>query len=520
VQGAAVGAAIFGLHPIHTEAVTGIVGRAELLMSLAMLGALLLAIKQKVGWSLAVFSLGLFAKEQTVMLPAVIVLYDLCKKPRAGPPSRRRRRTPREPLFSRADLVRYGSYGLVLFAYLIVRGIALGGLALAPAAFLDNPLAYVDTWERVLTAFKVAGYYLWLSLWPASLSADYSYNAVPIARSLLEPGVAFGVLSWGALTWLMARAYRTGDRRIAFAIGLTLLGFLPVSNLLVAIGTIMGERLFYLPSAGLCLLAALGYEAVKHATCDVRSSTFPASTSPSPPYKGGVFNVERRTSHLARMLALARTSHVAPFLVIAICLALAGRTIARNLDWENDHTLFRSAEKAVPTSAKIQAYVGRVFQGGHEWDNALRHYQTALTIYPAYMNTDASINVNIGDVYFKLGQLEKAVEALERAIRLAPSSPEAHYNLGLVYGRLGRYAEAEPMVRKALALRQAFPEAHNTLSRLLVETRRYDAALAEADAAIEIRPTFPEAFYNRGLALQGLGRDSEANEAFAKAMKE
>jgi len=44
----------------------------------------------------------------------------------------------------------------------------------------DNPLVGAGFWTARLTAVKVIGMYLWLFLWPARLSADYSYNAVPL----------------------------------------------------------------------------------------------------------------------------------------------------------------------------------------------------------------------------------------------------------------------------------------------------------------------------------------------------
>ena len=50
----------------------------------------------------------------------------------------------------------------------------------------------------------------------------------------------------------------TGHSPVVFGVGFTVLTFLPASNFLRPIGTIMGERLFYLPSAGLCLLVGAG----------------------------------------------------------------------------------------------------------------------------------------------------------------------------------------------------------------------------------------------------------------------
>ena len=467
--GATCAAVLFAVHPLHTEAVTGIVGRAELLMTVGTLGGLWSAATGRRGLSLIAFAFGLLSKEQAVMLPAVILLYECCFG--KGLPSR-----------PGAVFSQYGGYAAVFVGYLLLRGMVLGSLAPVPIPFIDNPLAYLDGDARVLGAVKVAGLYLWLCVWPAALSADYSYNAIPVPNSLSDPILLFSLATWGGLVVWMIRSFVKGDRRVAFCIGFTILVFLPVSNLVIPIGTIMGERLFYLPSVGLCLLAGLGWEWVRGHT---------------------------EGSRLARQVGLA--------LLIAICLALLTRTAIRNLDWASNDLLWRSAAQVEPTSAKMRHYLGRAAQAAGDWDQALRRYQEALRIYPAYARTDAALNINLGDVYFKLGKLENAAEALERGTALHPASSSAHYNLGLVYARLGRYKEAETAIRKALDLKPEFPEASNTLGRLLLELGRTEEALAAVEEALRARPQFPEAHYNRGLTLRALGRTQEAIAEFQRA---
>jgi hypothetical protein len=81
------------------------------------------------------------------------------------------------------------------------------------ARFGDNPLMSAGFWTARLTAFKVIGKYLWLFVWPAHLSADYSYNAVPLfgwqpvdwedAKALIALAVCLGAAV------LAVRWYRT-----------------------------------------------------------------------------------------------------------------------------------------------------------------------------------------------------------------------------------------------------------------------------------------------------------------------
>jgi Tfp pilus assembly protein PilF len=480
LKAAVIVAATFGLHPLHTEAVTSIVGRAELLMSLCVLSGLWLAADARFGLSLIAFALGLLSKEQAVMLPVLILLYESCA---IAPLQRRSTETEHSRSSLRILFTEYWPYAVVLSGYLVLRWWALGGLALAPIPFLDNPIAYLNGTERLLTAIRVAGKYLWLCIWPASLSVDYSYNAIPSPHSPLEYPALLSLAAWGMLTILMIQAYFVGDRRTAFCIGFTVVTFIPVSNLFIPIGTIMGERLFYLPSVGLCLLLGLGWDKLSQAW---------------------------KRHRFIHPLALV--------LMTVICASLFGRTIMRNKDWANNATLWKSAESVVPSSAKIQQYFGRQAQAEGEWSEALRRYRKALEIYPDYQATDTALNINLGDVHYKLGNLAEAATALERAVSLSPQSSSAQYNLGLVQARMGHYQKAEVSIRKALDLKPQFPEANNTLARLLLEMGRGEESLAAANSALQQRPEFPAAHYNRGLALKALGRKSEADIEFQRAL--
>lgn len=70
---------LFAAHPIHCEAVAGLVGRADLLCTLFFLSGLEAYLKSyrpavTVGWSVAAF----LAKEYGIMLLPLCFLYDLC----------------------------------------------------------------------------------------------------------------------------------------------------------------------------------------------------------------------------------------------------------------------------------------------------------------------------------------------------------------------------------------------------------------------------------------------------------
>src|SRR5574341_282461 len=169
-----VAAALFAVHPVHTEAVTAIIGRAELMMSVGGLAFFWFARAGKLWLACLALAFAVFSKEQALVLPLVLLISEGSSR----------------QLCLRAASHRYAAYGLILVGYLAFRWLALGGFSLPPVDSLVNPAATAGTGVRVWTAIKVAGMYLWLMVWPAALSANYSFDSMPLAHSPLDPAVA------------------------------------------------------------------------------------------------------------------------------------------------------------------------------------------------------------------------------------------------------------------------------------------------------------------------------------------
>jgi len=475
-RAALVSALLFALHPIHVEAVAGVVGRAELLMAAGVFASLWWGIRGRRALSLTAFLVALLSKEQAVVLPFLMLLYDVSFNPQTQAVQAQHTRL-------RRSLVRYGPYVALLFGYGLVRGMILG-LSPPPTPFLDNPLPHLDWWPRLLTTIKVAGQYLLLFIWPGQLSADYSYNAIPASHSLLDGGVLFGLLAWGGLLTVTVVSYRRAPR-IFFAVGILFVTFVPVSNAILPIGTIMGERLFYLPSAGLCLLCGAAFDAFVGWT-----------------YVGSAAG-DARPAARGHLLHLIRATGLG--LLIALCLVLLLRTMLRTKDWADDEHLARSAVEVVPNSAKVHSILGRLAKDNRQWDTAIEQFQSALQIYPEYRSVDPTLNSNFGIALIESGHTAEGVEAFERAVALEPRWSLPRYNLGFAYAKQGRHREAEAAYHDAARLNDEDPKPYTGLAFLYLKELRYDDALSAAEAALKRDPSYAEAQFVKDQALRALG---------------
>lgn len=491
---AAAGASLFAVHPIHTEAVNWIVSRPELMMSAGVLSALWLAARGHPRLSLIGFTVGLFSKEQAAMTPLLLVLYDACLGSRVGAPPG-----------GRAALGwafrRYGGYAAILAVYLLVWRLVAGGLVPPTYPFVDSPFEHLNTLDRIFSVVKVAGRYLWLMLWPASLSVDYGYRSILPATSLVDGGAAWGFLSWAGLAGLAAWGMRR-DRRITFSVGLTVLTFFPTSNLLFSTGATMGERWFYLPSAGLCLLLALGCEGLLAR------------------YGAGPGLTRYRPAPGPRLWSPVAARWIGAAILAALCLTLAVRTAHRNRDWLDGETLFASAVRIWPDNAKAHTLLGHEFKQKGDPENlrrAIEEYRTAFRIFPGYRN-DAVFAASIGEVLLGMGEPALATEALERAVELNSHWFIPQYNLSLAYALRGDDGKAEESWRRTLALNPDDPRVSSGLSRFYLERREFERALAAADLALQVAPRFLDAHVNRALALEGLKRPAEAADSYRRAL--
>jgi protein O-mannosyl-transferase len=498
-------AAIWGLHPLLTESVTNIVGRADLLAAFGVLAGLLCHARsaavprRHMAWLAglaAAQTVALFSKESGAVLPGLMLLYDLAFSDRAN----WRRRAPA-----------YVAVAIPVAVFLLVRAELGMHMLIDPA---ENPLVSAGFWTARLTAVKVIGKYLWLFVWPARLSADYSYNAVPLsgwhdAGAFLALAVLLGAA-------VLAVRWRRKTAPLLFFLVFFLAALSPTSNVIVLIGSIMAERFLYLPSVGLagCVVAA------------------------------------------AYMAGRSRVAAPAAWAVLGlVSIAYTARTRARNVDWQDGLSLWTSTVAVCPDSARphynlakeLEHIPGRMPQAIAEYREALRiqpdsadthdnlgnalagfpdrlpeaitEYRQALRIRPDL----AVVHNDLANALARVtGGLSEAVTEYHAALRLQPQNAEVHYNLANALSAIpGAVAESIAEYRAALRIQPNHADAHNNLGNALAGVPgQLPEAIAEYQAALRLQPGMAAAHINLGNALFGIpGRLPEAIAEYQAALR-
>ena len=419
-----VAALLFAVLPIHTEAVDWIVGRSELLAAGLLFAAWLFHLRDRPILAALCFTLALLSKESAIAFLPMVLAGDCA-----------RRELKPWPV--------YASFAGVSLVYLFVLRSAQGGhFGPAEIAVLDNPLSRLPAKWRILNALRVAWKYVGLQIYPATLSCDYSFDEISLYADWRHtlPGL---LAALGAIAaWFWAIWKRKAGYAISGAIYLA--GFAVTANVLTPTGTIMGERLAYLPSAGLCLLLALLWTSLE----------------------------SRR-----RQLAIA--------LLVVVVAAFGLRSIVRNRDWKDNLTLYGAGVGAAPGSAKMHSYLGGAYLLNKQFDLARQEFQTALRIYPEFPDTIESL----GLLESWTGNRAQAIRLMETALGMSDRK-NINYdymamNLAAALIEAGRAQEALTILDREIADAPQYSRAWS--NRAVIHLQRGEIAAARDDAQSALR---------------------------------
>lgn len=442
---------LFAVHPIHTEAVANVVGRAEILAA----GLALLALiarrrgERSAAWSavsLLAYGVALLAKEHVIALLVLLPLMDLLVGDGGSVRAFVRR-------LRGARLGFYVGLVAVTVAYVALRTAAIGDVGVDASTISRIPMwqnvtARAGAGERVLTALYVMAHACWLLLWPVSLSADYSFAHITLVRSPAEPRALVGLAAL-----LVACAATMVLRRRPRALFWMALGMLPygvVSNLPFPVGTIFAERLLYLPSVAFAVGAAW-------LIASRAPRTIPANTCRA----------------------------VAALLIAGLGL----RTVARNGVWRDNMTLAESMVASAPRSVQAHHLLANSLFDAGRYPEAVQEYQAALAIHP----DDVDVLFNAGAAHMLMQHKDEALRLFDRVTELEPKRFAAWIDKAAISNQAGDFEPGLRAAEQAIAVRGDVPNGYVMRGFALRGLGR----LAEARASFET-----------ALRLPGVGQDA------------
>lgn len=489
---AAVAGIIFAVHPVHTEAVSNVIGRGELLAAF-WCGVSWLCWKEyqeasspfrKYGLFLAAsgaYLIGLLTKESIIVLPILLFGVDLFRADRV------------------AELRQFGERFLKLAVpYLgFVGGLAIyfglrsmAGQILSQSSEISLPeMAKLSYWGRLATMASMSLEYFRLlivgyPLRPYYDPLTFGVLSSPNWRSWLG---LFGVigLALGAIV-----AYRRAPI-VTFAIGFVFVTLGLFSNIVFLVGSLVAERFLYLPSVGYAILIAWLAE----------QYVFSAFRSDKP----------------------ASGQLIAAVVLLVWCVGYIGITARRNLDWANNEALFTRFIETDPKSSLGYTIVGDIFFRRGEIPEARRLFEHCLTLSPSSF----AGHWGLCQIDFQEG---KALDCRKRVDFLLGFEPpqllppaddwaQVHMLNARLLAQEQNWEKAIIAADRAVVLSPVVPDAQLLAADIRAQANQIDSALRLYQALIRQYPNFDRGLNNYGVILLRLGKLTEAEAQFQQALR-
>lgn len=495
-------AAIFAVHPLHSEVINEVVGRSELLAALLVLAALIFARTATRKGNILVglsFFLALLAKEHAITLIAILPLFDAFTE-KSWQVWRKR-----WPLYAALAAI------AVLWLAWKTFGVLHGGRPEIPHP-LFVPLFYLGGFERVLAALQLQWLYLGKLLLPLHQQAVYSGEnfftprlfAITPASSiaLLGTATAIGLCTCGIKRWHV----------LAFAFLLYLVAILPTANLLFPISVNFAERLMYFPSVWFSVFIASTlawalrrgndprafrltggvYVALLLGLCLARNPAFTdeirlwrTEVRSDPQNVVAWFylaeSLNRRGEQVASEEAFRQMLMLAPDFSFELNRT-AVNLIARGRAREGIGLALQSLRDPENDVAATTMILADGYMQIRDFANAL-HWLEQLP--PPEQSTDEYWELR-GKAYQGLGHHDQAVSAYERVREWGPT-PNGQLAFGLSLFALGREDEAERWLRKGLA-EQDDADGWHALGIILAQKERTSEAVDAFSRAVKLAP--------------------------------
>lgn len=479
-------ALVFIALPVHTEAVANIKGRDEILSMLFSLIASNLIIKyldegkRITTLLLGAFCLllGLLSKENAITFFAVIPMMIW--------------------FFRKATLKDYVPVMVSVAAasgiFLILRqSFTNTAISQEVTELMNNPFYGMTVAQKYATIIFTFGKYLWLIIFPVTLSHDYypyqitihDFSSIGTIISLLlcAAGLLIALLQFGKKTLL------------SFCILFFALTFSVVSNLVFPVGTFMSERFVFMPSLAYSILLAYLIEQIPL----YKFNTFPFSKAVVSPKVAAE--------------SFFRTRYIQVILVLVLG-AYSVRTILRNPAWKDNFTLFLTDINNSPNSAKLNNAAGGELIAQSDKDTsqeekmkkinrAIPYLQKAIQIYPKYNNA----YLLLGNAHLKGDRdFEKAFDAYKHALLINPDYGDALQNMGVLLNNWTDVPKKVAALKDFIKEQPNNPRLYSLLGTVYNDTGELDSAIIVYRKEIQVNANSSDA-YNQIGAIYGRGKN-------------
>ena len=409
-RAARIASLLFCVHPVHVEAVASLVGRADSLCGFFYILAMLIYVeslggagifdkggvpkqesRQKplyFGFAILLGGFASFSKEIGVTVFAAFFALEVAMCLSA----RKRLKGSATSLWGgfcmgfgavldsltpkTVNMARCSILFVSLAVLMKVRTAINGETTIYEWTKLENHIHHLPHFqERALSYGQSHFWYFFKLFFPRYLCFDYGFACIPTIHSIWDLRNLLPLLAYGTVLFVVCVAIRRVNVSLLLGLVMFIVPLLPALNIFLPVGTILAERLLFLPSLGFCFVLGelLSGPDFSHVWQSWEISLMFLQKSGS-----------------KRKIRVPNGANLNAFIGVLCCLA-AIRVVTRNRDWNSELKIYQSALDVCPLSAKALANYAVLSLRDKTIHKSLISALTATDIYkeqaPAFLNT-------------------------------------------------------------------------------------------------------------------------------------
>ncbi|XP_058138973.1 protein O-mannosyl-transferase TMTC1 [Dasypus novemcinctus] len=196
---------------------------------------------------------------------------------------------------------------------------------------------------------------------------------------------------------------------------------------------------------------------------------------------------------------------------VLLLLLFSWKTVKQNEIWLSRESLFRSGVETLPHNAKAHYNYANFLKDAGRDREAISHYRAALRLYPRH----ASALNNLGTL---TRDTAEAKMYYQRALQLNPQHNRALFNLGNLLKSQEKKEEAIILLKDSIKYGPEFADAYSSLASLLAEQERFKEAEEIYQAGIKNCPESSDLHNNYGVFLVDTGSPEKAVAHYQQAI--
>lgn len=431
---------LFLLHPVQTQTVSYVIqGELEGLATLFTLATIFMFLlyanaKTNISRIILIFFMYLAAflscgtKEITIVLPFLLALIDWCFVAQGS-----------WVQFKQRTWLHVSIFCLIFTAYMYLLKpkffYELFGLKMAVKNNKGNILTHhastmITPGYFFISQFKVVIHYLWIFVWPFTMSVEYDWKLV---NSFFAPDciIPFSILLFMGI--YLFRIFRKNSiHPICFGVVWFAICIAPRSSFMPS-AELLADYKTYLASVGWLFILATGI--IKAFEYGIKNNKYSPQT------------------HLQLQTAF----------VLLFAMPLGYCTMQRNIVWSSGLEFWGNIIKNAPGKARAYNNYGvELAQNEQTLTESIPYFQKAIAMDQYY--SDPCNNLAV--VYARTQKFDEAIEVFNKSLQITPNYPEGYNNLASIFIEKKEYDKAKKALQKAIKLRQHYGKALYNLGRV------------------------------------------------------